>query len=180
MTLRRQIFAKATRLNVGRRGHFRCSGNKWLTTMAQTKAVRTRIASSKAFEASPEVCTMLQSVGRVQTLPRLTTLFRMGEAPKGVFLILKGRVALSAGDQARQITRVAAEHSLLGLPSTVGNRRYSLTARTMTDAEVCLVPAAEFRKAMASNPALGMAIVTILSNEVSALRRLANHKAAHA
>ena len=143
---------------------------KMLTTMARAKTVRTK--ASKAFEAPPEICAVLQTLGEVQTVPRLTTLFCKGDAPKGVFVILKGRVALSAGDDTRQITRIAAEHSLLGLPSTVGNRHYSLTARTVTSTQVCVVPGAVFRKSMASNPALGLAIVNILSNEVSALRRI--------
>lgn len=146
------------------------SPRKWLITMARVKTVHTK--TSRAFAAPPEICAMLQSLGEVQTVPRLTTLFCKGDAPRGVFVVVKGRVALSAGDDTRQITRIAAEHSLLGLPSTVGNRHYSLTARTVTDTQVCVVPAAEFRKSMASNPALGLAIVNILSNEVSALRRI--------
>jgi len=141
-------------------------------TMVQATAARKRLVSQKAFEASPKICTLLQSIGQIQAVPRSTTLFRKGDAPNGVFVILKGKVALSAGDHGCEITRIATAHSLLGLPSTVGNRSYTLTAETVTDVELCVVPGAKFRTAMASNPELGMAIVTILSDEVSALRRL--------
>jgi CRP-like cAMP-binding protein len=44
----------------------------------------------------------------------------------------------------------------------------------LTDVEVCIVPAKRFQQMLASNPVLGMAIVNILSNEVSALRRFAS------
>ena len=149
---------------------------EWLIAMTEVRTAPRKIASSRAFEASPEICAMLQTVGKALTLPRRTTLFRQGDVPKGVFVILTGKVALSAGDHACRVTRIAAEHSLLGLPSTVGNRRYTLTAQTLTDVEVYVVPPEVFRKSLASNPTLGMAIVKILSDEVSALRKLSAHK----
>jgi CRP-like cAMP-binding protein len=123
------------------------------------------------FEAPAKICALLQSAGKRMSVPQRTILFRKGDLPKGVFLVLRGKVALSAGDDRSRLTRIGSKGSLLGLPSTVGNRRYTLTAETLTDAEVCLIQPEQFREMLASNPVLGMAIVNILSNEVSALRR---------
>ena len=115
-------------------------------------------------------------MGEIETVPRGTMLFRKGDPLKGVFVVLQGRVALSAGDDPVRITRIAGKGSLLGLPATVRNRRYSLTAEAVTDTEVCLVPPERFREALATNPLLGLAVVAILSEEVAGLRRFVVHK----
>jgi CRP-like cAMP-binding protein len=142
--------------------------------MAHAPTVTGTAANQLVFEAPSEICALLQSVGKRRSVPQRTILFRKGDLPKGVLLVLGGKVALSAGDDCSQLTRIGGKGSLLGLPSTVGNRRYSLTAESLTDVEVCIVPAKRFQQMLASNPVLGMAIVNILSNEVSALRRFAS------
>ena len=145
--------------------------------MRPAKAVRTLPKTSKAFEAPVEVCDLLRELGTPESACRGTTLFRKGDPPAGVFLITSGRVALSAGDDPCRITRIAGVRSLLGLPSTVGDRAYTLTAEAVTDVELCHIAPDAFRNALASNPVIGMAIVRILSDEVSALRRFAVYNA---
>ncbi len=140
--------------------------------MSHNHAVISEARASKAFDAPADVCALLQSIGTPRTVPPKTVLFRKGDSPKGVFVVLNGKVALTAGDHSSALTRIAGRRSLLGLPSTVGNKRYSLTAQALTDVEVCLVHPKEFRSLLTSNPMIGMAIVRILSKEVSALRRL--------
>jgi CRP-like cAMP-binding protein len=141
------------------------------TTVAHTQTVIRKHALPRPFEAPAEIRVLLRSIGTRETIPAKTVLFRTGDPPKGVFLVLRGKVALSAGSDQSPLTRIAGQGSLLGLPSTVGKIPYSLNAEALSNVEVCLVQAEPFRKLLASNPVLGMAIVNILSNEVSALRR---------
>jgi len=133
--------------------------------------VRRKAASRRIFEAPSDVCALLQSSGTPETIPAKTILFSAGGSPQGVFLVLRGRVVLSAGDDHSPLRRIAAKGSLLGLPSTVSDQPYSLTAEALTKLEVCRIPPQQFRRMLASDPVLGMAVVNILSNEVSALRR---------
>jgi CRP-like cAMP-binding protein len=139
--------------------------------MIQAPAKARKVKPRNAFEAPAEVCALLRSMGRRFAVGANTVLFRKGEAPKGVFLVIKGKVALSAGDDGSGLTRIAQRRSLLGLPSTVNNKRYSLTAVTLTDVELCLIQPQAFRNLLQSNPMVGVAIVKILSDEVWALRR---------
>lgn len=123
-----------------------------------------------AFQAPSEVCSILRPAGTVKAVPTKTNLFQAGDPPQGVFLVLHGSVLVSAGDRHSRFSRIAHEGSLLGLPSTVSDRPYSLTAETLTEVEVCCIEPEKFRGMLASNPRLGIAVVNILSDEVSALR----------
>ena len=129
-----------------------------------------KIAPAGTFAAPSEICALLRMVGTPETVPPGTILFRMGNLPMGVFLVLRGRVALSAGNENSLLTRIASKGSLLGLPSTVNNKPYSLTAEALSEVTVCRIPPHKFREMLTSNPVLGMAVVNILSDEVSSLR----------
>jgi CRP-like cAMP-binding protein len=123
-----------------------------------------------AFEAPLDICSVLRPAGTPQTVAAKSVLFRAGDPPQGVFLVLRGSILLSAGNRDSSFNRIASKGSLLGLPSTVSDRPYSLTAEALTEVEVCCIPPDDFRSMLASNPILGMAVVNILSDEVSALR----------
>jgi CRP-like cAMP-binding protein len=131
---------------------------------------------SRPFQVSPQVSVLLQSFGKVKKVESGRVLFRKGDAPMGTFLVLSGRVALSAGDDPVRITRIAEQGSLLGLPATIRQRPYSLTAEAVTDCEVCGISSERLRKALLEYPAIGLAIVEILAEEVSVLRTLAVYK----
>ena len=135
--------------------------------MADAHAIQRNAAT---FEAPQEICSILRQAGRCEEFAAGNILFRSGDPPKGVFLVLRGSFALSAGDGDSAFTRIAGEGSLLGLPSTVSHRAYSLTAEALTAVAVCHIQPEEFRDMLSSNPLLGMAVVNILCDEVSALR----------
>ena len=137
----------------------------------------TRSKPARTFKAPPEVCELLKTVGATRSVKCGKILFHKGEPPSGVYLVLGGRVALSAGDDPVRITRIAEPGSLLGLPATIREKPYSLTAEAVTDCEVCVISSSVLCKALATNPAIGMAVVTILAEEVSILRTLAVYKA---
>jgi len=127
---------------------------------------------SKAFECPGHLCDELIRIGEPGVAAPGTILFRQGKAAKGVFLLLDGRVAFSAGDDPVRITRIAEKGSLLGLPATVRNKPYSLTAEAVTHVRVCRVPATRFRKMLGENPQLGLFVIRMLAEEISVLRKL--------
>ena len=100
----------------------------------------------------------------------------MGQESEGVFLVLEGRVALSSGEDPVRITRIAEKGSLLGLPATVRDKPYSLTAEAVTDLRVCHMLPAAFRELLATNATLGLTVVNMLAEEISILRKLAVYK----
>jgi len=139
--------------------------------------VTRRSNTPKPFKAPESVCADILKIGRLQSVSRGSILFHKGDPPQGLFLILEGRVALSAGDDPVRVTRVAENGSLLGLPSTIRNLPYTLTAEAVTHVDVCWVSASQFREMLASNTELGLTVVTMLAEEISALRKLAVYKA---
>lgn len=136
-----------------------------------------KVKAPKPFMASPELCEALKSIGTILSVSSGEILFRKGDATKGVFLVLSGRVALSAGDDPVRITRIAEKGSILGLPATVRNKPYSLTAETVTECQLCRVTPEPFRELLSQNPAFGMSVIAMLAEEVSVLRKLAVYKA---
>lgn len=130
----------------------------------------------RTFAASPLLCFELQRLGRREQVSTGSLLFHKGDKNRGVFLVLSGRFALSSGEDPIRITRIAEKGSLLGLPATVRNKAYSLTAEATADAEVCVISAKAFRKMMSTNTLLGLTVVSMLAEEVSILRRLAVHE----
>lgn len=133
--------------------------------------------SSVPFAASRELCTKLQGLGTRQSVAAGTILFREGDFTRGLFLVLSGRVALSAGDDPNRVTRIAEPGSVLGLPATVRNKTYSLTAEVVADAELCQVSPQQFNELLKSDAGIGCEIVTMLAEEISMLRSLAVYRA---
>lgn len=133
---------------------------------------KARAKTAGPFEATPEFCGELERIGTRQAFSSGSVLFRKGERPRGIFLVLEGRVALSSGDDPTRITRIAGAHSILGLPATVRDKPYSLTAEAVSEGIVCRVTPARFRKLLLGNPAIGSEVVAILAEEVIALRGL--------
>jgi CRP-like cAMP-binding protein len=137
----------------------------------------TKEKSPKPFEVSQQVSKQIVEIGKTETVSAGTILFRQGQHAKGVFLVLHGRVALSSGDDPVRITRIAEKGSLLGMPASIRDIPYSLTAEAVTNVQYCHLSVAKFRKMLSTNTALGLSVVNILAEEISVLRKLAVYKA---
>jgi CRP-like cAMP-binding protein len=138
-----------------------------------TKVRQKRMPSAtRAFQAPPQVCQELQRIGIPSSVPAGTILFERGEQNRGLFLVVSGRFALSSGDDPILVTRIAERGSLLGLPATVRDAPYSLSAEAVTDSEISVISPADFRDLLTSNPTVGMAVLSILADEVFEMRRI--------
>ena len=126
----------------------------------------------RAFLAPPAVCSELRRIGKHRSVASGTVLFERGEQNRGLFVVINGRFALSSGDNPSDVTRIAEKNCLLGLPATVRDAPYSLTAQAVTEAEICVITPSEFRDLLKNNPKVGMAILAILADEVFEMRRI--------
>jgi len=61
--------------------------------------------------------------------------------------------------------------SLLGLPSTVSGKPYSMSAKACSEAEIEHLSRDSYRELMQSRPDLSINVVKILANEVRAVRQ---------
>ncbi len=140
--------------------------------MGQTR----RKKPAAPFVAPFQVWKQLERDGAICDVNPGSFLFKRGEASKGVFVVLEGRVALSAGEDPTRIVRIAERGSLLGLPATVSGKPYSLTAEVVVQSRLALLSPARFRDLLRNNPVLGLVVVQMLAEEVSAVRKLAVYK----
>jgi CRP/FNR family transcriptional regulator len=78
--------------------------------------------------------------------PKGAVLFVEGQAPRGIFVLCKGRVKLcmSAMDGKTVILQIAGLGEVLGLGATVSGKPYELTAETIDPCQVNFVKREEF------------------------------------
>ncbi len=117
------------------------------------------------FQLDSGLRAQLSRVGRTVYRSKGTLLFRRGDLPKGVFILVSGKVTLSTGGAATS-HNLCLPGCLLGLPATVGNRSYSLTAKCADDCECIRVSHEEFTALLSADPAFCLRIVEILADEV--------------
>ena len=126
-----------------------------------------------AFVATPELIHSLAGHSAPLVCDQDRVLFRQGEIPQGVFLLLCGQATVimtsPSGDQLTQFR--VGDGSLLGLPGLIGNRPYTLTATALAGAELRFIDRAEFTLVMQSDPQLALKILEVLAAEVCAARR---------
>ena len=102
-----------------------------------------------------------------------TTIFREGEKVRGMYLVVSGKIDLllhSAGLVSLQ--RHATPGCLLGVPASINHHPYSLTAKVKEDAELRFISVQRLSELMKKEPTLTMQLVTMLSEEVRAMRKI--------
>jgi CRP/FNR family transcriptional regulator len=99
------------------------------------------------------------------------TLFREGDDPEGVFVLLSGMVHLlfAAKNGTPKPLRVAMPGQILGLSCVVTDRRHDCTATAVEDCEVAYIGREDFMRAVDRSPAVWFSVLRVLSTEVNAV-----------
>ena len=86
--------------------------------------------------------------------PKGAVLFVEGQAPRGIFVLCKGRVKLSicATDGKTLIQRIAELGDVMGLSATVSGKPYELTAETIDPCQVNFVKREDFLRFLKDHP----------------------------
>lgn len=126
-----------------------------------------------AFVADPDLVHALGARATPICCETEQVLFRQGDAPVGLYILRRGgaTLAMESPDGRSVFTMPAVAGSLLGLPGTVGNQPYSLTATAHAGAEVDFIPRDEVMTLMHTNPAISLNILKVLAAEVRSARR---------
>ena len=130
------------------------------------------MSSMAPFAASSNLCNGLSTCGEPQLVEPGATLFRQGEAAKGLYVVKSGKVQLSLADPDGGVTpdRLAQEGCVLGLPATMTGNPYTLTARIEDRSEVVFVEREKALDLFRNDPTLCFEVVEILAQEVSYMR----------
>lgn len=99
-------------------------------------------------------------------------LFRQGDSPSGIYLLLKGEATLSMTSESGEplLGSRAVSGSILGLPGLVGNSPYTLTVVALAGAKVLFVSREHFNEMTQSDPLLAFKILHVLAAEVRTAR----------
>jgi len=87
-----------------------------------------------------------ESIKYATAYPKGAVLFVEGQAPRGIFVLCKGRVKMSicATDGKTLIVKIAEPGEVLGLSATVSGKPYELTAETVDPCQVNFVKRDDF------------------------------------
>ena len=129
-----------------------------------------------AFIAAPELVQALEVRATPIPCDEDRILFRQGDPPIGLFILLNGEATLSmtgAGGGAlvcHAAMTAATAGSLLGLPGLIGNQPYSLTALARRGARVGFIARNDFNALMKSELPLLLLVLQVLASEVRSAR----------
>ena len=124
------------------------------------------------LQASADLQQKLRKISIPVRLTKSSLLFKQGEKPKGVYLVESGSIALMLKlVRGRTVyERNVGKGSVLGLPASVNDTAYSLTAKALCDVDVAFVPRENLIAEMDRNISLAIEILRVLSQEVQAMR----------
>ncbi len=121
----------------------------------------------------PKVVAALEDCGVKVSKPPGTVLFRRGDEPHGVYLIISGSVETTVQDVPPQLRRTVSAGALLGVPASLDAvKGYSMTATVAKRAEVVRISKRRLLDLMRNNSTVAVAIVAMLSAEVHEMRYL--------
>lgn len=125
-----------------------------------------------AFVADSDLLEVLGKRSEPVACPQDRVLFRQGESPNGIYLLLKGEATLSMTSESGEplVSSRAVSGSILGLPGLVGNSPYTLTVMATAGAHVLFVSRDSFTSLMQSDPLLALKILRVLAAEVRTAR----------
>jgi|GEM_PF-574071 len=125
-----------------------------------------------AFVADADLLTVLGKRSEPVACHQDRVLFRQGDEPNGLYLLLKGEASLSMTSESGEplVDSRAVSGSILGLPGLVGNSPYSLTVMAVAGAHVAFVSRDSFTALMQTDPMLALKILRVLAAEVRTAR----------
>jgi CRP/FNR family cyclic AMP-dependent transcriptional regulator len=94
----------------------------------------------------PGALQSFEAIKFTSAYPKRAVLFVEGQAPRGIFVLCKGRVKLSicSTDGKTLILKIAEPGEVLGVSATVSGKPYELTAETVEPSQVNFVKREDF------------------------------------
>jgi len=107
----------------------------------------------------------IAGIGERRSVPAGTDLFRQGELPEVLHVLLEGQVALSgaAPDGAVAVVEVLTPVDMFILAAVLTDAPYLMSARAIAPARLLLIPAAPLRQLIASESGLALSMLASLS-----------------
>ena len=114
-------------------------------------------------------CSALQAFSSVKfttTYPAQAVLFVEGQAPRGVYMLCKGRVKLTmnSADGKTLIVRICEPGEVMGVQAAISGEPYEVTAEALQPCQVDFLRREDFVKLLHDQPEIAVAAMRQLSN----------------
>jgi CRP/FNR family cyclic AMP-dependent transcriptional regulator len=115
----------------------------------------------------PAALQAFESIKFSTAYPKGAVLFVEGQAPRGIFVLCKGRVKLSicSSDGKTLILKIVEQGEVLGLSATVGGKAYELTAETLDPCQINFVKREDFLHLLKEHSAACLRVAEQLSDK---------------
>jgi len=125
-----------------------------------------------SFVADRQLIEALEKRSQPVSCSEGRTLFKQGEAPRGVYIFKSGEAFLVMKIASGRTMKClhAGAGSLLGLPAVIGNEPFTLTAIVRKGSEVEFVTRSDFEDAIRTEPSLYPRLLQLLATEVRSAR----------
>jgi len=131
-------------------------------------------AADKTFcDLSPAVADALEQEAVTTTYPTGAVLFAEGQAPRGVFIVRRGRVKLSicGSDGRTLILRMVDPGGPLGVAAVVSGRPYEATAETQEPSEISFLRQSDLLRLMRAHGELALWVTQHISADYASTCR---------
>jgi CRP/FNR family transcriptional regulator, transcriptional activator FtrB len=118
-------------------------------------------------EADTRTLRRIEAISSGRRLPAQAVLFRRGDTPDCLHVLLQGKIVLDAGirDGDSAVVEVARPMSLLGLPPVLLRRPSLMTAQALEASEVLSIAAAPLHDLLEADARLGLVMLSSLARE---------------
>jgi CRP/FNR family cyclic AMP-dependent transcriptional regulator len=108
----------------------------------------------------------LDAISSSATYPKGAILFVEGQDPRGVFILCTGRVKLygAAANGKSVIFRIAEAGEIIGLPSTLSEKPYEVTAEVLEPTQANFIRRADFLAFLRHHGAAALKVAEMLSH----------------
>ncbi len=138
-----------------------------------TQVINHRDTDKTFGNLPPAIAEVLEQTALTTTYPTGAVLFAEAQAPRGVFVVRRGRVKLSVcgSDGRTLILRMVEPGGLLGVASVISGREYEATAETQEPSEVSFLRQSDLLRLMRQHGEIGVWVTQHLSQDYTSTCR---------
>jgi CRP-like cAMP-binding protein len=116
-------------------------------------------------DQNPDLFTCLENASQRLFLPKSAVLFRRGDRSFGTFLVVGGQISVAYEAETSPI-QFYCPGALIGLPATLTQSNYSMTATVVESGELGFLSSATLESLLRDEPALSRQLLVLLVEKV--------------
>jgi CRP/FNR family transcriptional regulator, cyclic AMP receptor protein len=124
------------------------------------------------YTADESLLASLRAIAAEIAVPEGSVLFRQGDPVRGIYVVESGRISLTMTESGRRIKyRSVSKGYILGLPATICDQPYSLTAEASEASVVRFIEQIRVVEFLRGRSDLCLRVVEILGHELTDMRK---------